>query len=1218
MGLHGFPFPQDYVHCYHTSRQGIYEDSGLTGGNVRIKLGYVGGPIEDGFNRGPGPVPIHTSMMEVGAVTPDFGLEYRWQDGSSYYSATNGQLSLGANVYPNFKLLTLIANPFIGVANHLDSDISVVCSATVEAGLARALGDQDFLSCTLDIGVGRVVVSKIYGGQGPVLMTGTTPIVANQMYTVRMVNVGSAYSVYLDGHLEGTFDDAGYFSTLRPKPAIAVRGADLGARIDNFYLAKTSNPLATSFELRNYRGDVIFTGPVNSEIIDIPDSFLTVDGVAGHRYGWYRLYLRGPERGDGKWGTSYGDCSFIRIPTYAGFATNPTAISQKAIAIDGIEELERGVMALGIPRYSVTDPSIPAATTIDRLQPSVAKLKETWRDTGDAERPRKTLIAFPNGVDSTMASNISGIVNGLKQWVNVWSPRNEPNFHYGSPFSTSIPNYINNEVKVLYEAVKAADPTATVVAPGCVNFSPASGAIAGNGHSGGYHGSDEFLQAFLFYGGDAYCDAYEVHPYNCYNGDLIAMRMSLSYLQYIIATWGNPNKDIYQTEQGFAHVYNGMYWPHYAGRWTALMFFAQEVLTMGKMRYENSFYWYDLNIGFGEFPMYWLTPTGPGPQPCAVRTQAGETRGKHITSELDFGVHGKEIYCGGVWTNPNTGDKTIGVISGSCGANDIRFAVTGASSFVRVDSWGNQTTLTASGGFITFPVSELGSWLRVPSGTTAALVPADWDWGTNFCESGLPFTNSPTLWPAGGTGYDAHYGGTATNTVWNLPGANTGFVWDPAGRYDGTLWNQKNFNVSNTPLNPDEPSSGLKDIQLTRPMIYGVTFNAPRTVNRVVLWCQTPWHQFGTLTDFDIQTYDGATWTTRYTFNSTANFKSFPFIGVEKCVYETYWDDQFIFNVRLPTPVTNCQGVRLYVRHTSWGGFADQATSTGGSNGQDGWGEWLEVRELQAFNDTVTTPLPAVAPTFVNATPPTPTSMSNRLYAYKFYATGSPGIVYTVNSGTLPPPMTLGIPPGQSGTTPGLLTTGLYNTGPNTAGTYTFTVRASNGVAPDAVTPPITIVVNPALPGPVLVNATPTTPAVIGQLYQYQFTASSSTPVTWDIVEGNAPYMTLSPSGLLSGIPEPPPQSRSFKVRARNDGLPDAFTPTLTIFTVTGPPPNPVGTVARTLAAVACAASGSVGSPVGISGTLARTFANVTSVASGTVASQPVAGRLTAGAMFLE
>jgi len=74
-------------------------------------------------------------------------------------------------------------------------------------------------------------------------------------------------------------------------------------------------------------------------------------------------------------------------------------------------------------------------------------------------------------------------------------------------------------------------------------------------------------------------------------------------------------------------------------------------------------------------------------------------------------------------------------------------------------------------------------------------------------------------------------------------------------------------------------------------------------------------------------------------------------------------------------------------------------------------------------------------------------------YSFQYDATGTPKPTYALTAGLLPPGLTL---------TP----SGVLAGKPTTAGSFTFTVSAQNGVAPDAIRER-TIVVSPA--------ATPTT-----------------------------------------------------------------------------------------------------------------------------------------------
>lgn len=93
---------------------------------------------------------------------------------------------------------------------------------------------------------------------------------------------------------------------------------------------------------------------------------------------------------------------------------------------------------------------------------------------------------------------------------------------------------------------------------------------------------------------------------------------------------------------------------------------------------------------------------------------------------------------------------------------------------------------------------------------------------------------------------------------------------------------------------------------------------------------------------------------------------------------------------------------------------------------------------------TVTINVPT-APTFTADTPPGGTV--GVAYSYTFMASGAPSPTFSVTSGSLPAGLALDS------------TTGVLSGTPTTAATSTFTIGASNGIAPDAVTPTITVAI---------------------------------------------------------------------------------------------------------------------------------------------------------------
>jgi sugar lactone lactonase YvrE len=104
---------------------------------------------------------------------------------------------------------------------------------------------------------------------------------------------------------------------------------------------------------------------------------------------------------------------------------------------------------------------------------------------------------------------------------------------------------------------------------------------------------------------------------------------------------------------------------------------------------------------------------------------------------------------------------------------------------------------------------------------------------------------------------------------------------------------------------------------------------------------------------------------------------------------------------------------------------------------------------------------PGYAPSWSTNTP-TPTGSVGASYSYAFSALANPAATYTVASGSLPPGTSLNA------------TTGELSGTPTTTGSFTFTVRAANGYAPDAVSPSRTITISPTPPGSLYTAVAPT------------------------------------------------------------------------------------------------------------------------------------------------
>ena len=160
----------------------------------------------------------------------------------------------------------------------------------------------------------------------------------------------------------------------------------------------------------------------------------------------------------------------------------------------------------------------------------------------------------------------------------------------------------------------------------------------------------------------------------------------------------------------------------------------------------------------------------------------------------------------------------------------------------------------------------------------------------------------------------------------------------------------------------------------------------------------------------------------------------------------------------------------------------------------------------------------------INGRPPTITTTSlpngtvGMYYNQTLTATGTTPITWLLTSGSLPTGLVI------------QQTSGKISGTPLTAGTYNFTVQATNSFGNN--TKALSIVVAAAT-APVI--TTTTLPGgTTGTAYSTQLAAIGSAPITWSLSSGSLPNgLTLSASGVISGTPTAAGTS-NFTVKATN------------------------------------------------------------------------------------
>jgi len=196
------------------------------------------------------------------------------------------------------------------------------------------------------------------------------------------------------------------------------------------------------------------------------------------------------------------------------------------------------------------------------------------------------------------------------------------------------------------------------------------------------------------------------------------------------------------------------------------------------------------------------------------------------------------------------------------------------------------------------------------------------------------------------------------------------------------------------------------------------------------------------------------------------------------------------------------------------------------------------VTASNGVSPNATTPEFAVtvsaAPTFTTATPPT-TGTTGQVYSYTFVATGTPSAI-TYSLVNAPTWLTIGA---QNGVVTG--------TPPAKTKTFSYAVKASNGVNPAATTAVFKVTVAQGPTAPQFTADSPPTSVVVGAKYAYTFTATGTpSTITYSLV-GAPSWLTIkATTGAVSGK-VPAGANFSFVVTASNGVNPDATTPTFQI-----------------------------------------------------------------------
>jgi len=195
---------------------------------------------------------------------------------------------------------------------------------------------------------------------------------------------------------------------------------------------------------------------------------------------------------------------------------------------------------------------------------------------------------------------------------------------------------------------------------------------------------------------------------------------------------------------------------------------------------------------------------------------------------------------------------------------------------------------------------------------------------------------------------------------------------------------------------------------------------------------------------------------------------------------------------------------------------------------------------VQPFTIAVQASTPT-QPAITNA-PLSATAITGIAYSFTYTATGYPIPTFNVTPGSLPSGFLLS-------------PTGMLTGTPTTAGTYSGTITAANGVG-TAASQAFTLIVQLSTTAqPAILNGPATTTALVGSAYSFTYAASGYPLPTFTVSSGQLPAgLSLSTSGAISGTPTAT-GNYSGMVTAAN-GIGSVATQSFTINVQPQPPPT--------------------------------------------------------------
>lgn len=730
---------------------------------------------------------------------------------------------------------------------------------------------------------------------------------------------------------------------------------------------------ADSYEVRDYWGTVVSSGVFAGTLLTptIP--------VGGWRPGWYRVHLLGAVTNHADYGRSYGATSFVVIRNDARFPAVPAPAVGRGDSSTLLDLPTKAVLGLGAAPLAITDAANPnAGGQLDDIIADLAVIDAYWRDPAhaayaDVARPRESIVTWPNGaVDQLLLPGSTGGdwlrvfaapgVNGATTFVRSGTGSSSgARVRVYSPNSGALVEDMDNIAGTAAQVAAHVSATSAYIRAFDAQYNPspaAMGSPLGIGSTklagvatavtalAGLCDACEAVtstspddpasayEMFLFrqavrgadlnmlvagpaapqiptsvptgfhaaFGGD-WCDVLSAaDPTIAAGGNLPLGRHQLGRYVDVLTHYGVHLKDRWHTGTAGAAISNGVFHPRRA-RDRILQCLLCEQHGITRERNQDRI---DRNDGteWAE-PHWWQCADGSLlPDAGLFRTLAEETFGMVFDQALDFGPLGNDVFIGSVYRGLTGG---VIVLAAGSHMDDCRVTlnIAATGTLTVSNAFGATITATVLDGRLTVELDDVPTYVRIPAAAAVSVHRCN-DW---------PPVSSAAAWRS-----QSHRAVSMVGTE-HAPAAT-----------DGTTWEQ--FTAT-----------------ATAPGSLVLRFDAAVRVDRLIIWCGAPVGLASTLLDFDVDTSvdNGSNWDTAATVTRTASSIAH---GTDDtgvgCTRETWWDEQWIFDVPLDTARV-CDALRINVRATSYGSEPDADCVDGIGDGDTA--QHITIQEVAVLCD---------------------------------------------------------------------------------------------------------------------------------------------------------------------------------------------------------------------------------------------------------------------------